>query len=232
MYGLGAIAGRDGGGFLSDVVRVPFADAMLVPLPTGLDPIAVASLSDNIPDGWRCVGPYASELQALGPADRRVLVVGGLSLGLYAAAVAAALGARVDYVDTDPVRLAVAERLGAAAHDRKYPDRGWTPYPLTVHTAADPKKLGATVAATWPDGTCVDTGIYYAESVPVNLLAWYTSGVRFVTGRVNARSAIPSVLELLGSGLDLLPVVQSIVDWEEAPGAWAGLRGKTVVVRS
>jgi threonine dehydrogenase-like Zn-dependent dehydrogenase len=232
MYGLGAIAGRDEGGFLSDVVRVPFADAMLVRVLPDLDPVAVASLSDNIPDGWRCVGPYAAELASLAPADRRVLVLGGLSLGLYAAAMAVFLGARADYVDTDPTRLAAAERLGAVAHDLRYPDRSWTPYPLTVNTTADPKKLGAAVAATWPDGVCTDTGIYYEPSVAVNLLAWYSNGVRFVTGRVNARSAIPSVLELLGRGLDLRPVVESTVDWDEAPAAWSGLRGKTVILRS
>jgi threonine dehydrogenase-like Zn-dependent dehydrogenase len=232
MYGLGTIAGRDEGGFLADVVRVPFADAMLLRLPDGLDLVAVASLSDNIPDGWRCVGPHASELAALEPSDRRVLVVGGLSLGLYAAATGVALGARVDYVDTDPTRLRIAERLGAVAHERPYPDRAWTPYPLTVNTAADPRKLGATVAATWPDGVCTDTGIYYQDSVPVNLLAWYTNGVRFVTGRVHARAAIPRVLELLTRGLDPGPVVESTVDWEDAAGAWAALRGKTVFLRS
>src|SRR4051812_23079347 len=54
MYGFGALGGNWGGA-LSDVVRVPYADAMLVPLPDGVDPAAVASASDNIPDGWRTV---------------------------------------------------------------------------------------------------------------------------------------------------------------------------------
>jgi threonine dehydrogenase-like Zn-dependent dehydrogenase len=70
-------------------------------------------VSDNIPDGWRAVGPYRGELAALDPADRRVLVAGRLSIGLYAAAFASAYGAQVDYVDTDPQRLAMAEKLGA-----------------------------------------------------------------------------------------------------------------------
>src|SRR5439155_3622826 len=56
-YGLAPFS-REWGGALSDVVRVPCADHMLVTLPTGIDPVAVASLSDNIPDGWRTVGPY------------------------------------------------------------------------------------------------------------------------------------------------------------------------------
>ncbi|CAO5252238.1 hypothetical protein [Frankia sp. AgKG'84/4] len=75
------------------------------PTAATLNPVAVASLSDNIPDGWRTVGPYAHELAALDQPDRRVLVTGGLSVGVYAAAFATAfataLGAHVDYVDTD-----------------------------------------------------------------------------------------------------------------------------------
>jgi threonine dehydrogenase-like Zn-dependent dehydrogenase len=231
MYGLGSISGRDGGGFLADLVRVPFADAMLVPVPAGADLVAIASLSDNVLDGWRGVGPYAGELAELDPDDRRVLVSGCASVGLYATAVALALGGRVDYLDTDPDRLAVAARLGAVAHEQLLPDRRWAPYPLTVSTAPDARRLAAMVAATWPDGVCVDTGIYFDDPVPVPLLSWYTRGVRYVTGRVNARAAIPAVLELLDRGLDLRPVVSSIVDWEEAPMAWAGLTGKTVVLR-
>ena len=124
-----------GGGFLADLVRVPYADAMLVPLPPGVDPVAVASLSDNIVDGWRCVGPYAGELAALDQADRRVLVSGAASIGLYAVAVAVALGARTDYVDTDRGRLEIAERLGAMVHEQPLPDRAWSTYPVTVSAA-------------------------------------------------------------------------------------------------
>ncbi|MDT5077414.1 MAG: hypothetical protein QOJ80_2051, partial [Mycobacterium sp.] len=85
MYGMAPIAGLDGGGFMADLVLVPFADAMLVPLPHAIDPVAVASMSDNIPDGWRTVGPYRSRLAALDDGERRVLVMGRLSIGLYAA---------------------------------------------------------------------------------------------------------------------------------------------------
>src|SRR5271170_4018018 len=85
-YGMAPIAGLDGGGFMSDLVLVPYADAMLIPIPDGVDPVAIASLSDNIPDGWRAVGPYRAELAGLDQADRRVLVVGRLSIGLYATA--------------------------------------------------------------------------------------------------------------------------------------------------
>ena len=79
---------------------------------------------------------------------------------------------------------------------------------------------------------CTDTGVYYGGGVELPLLAMYTSGIRFVTGRVNARAALPEVLGLIQGGLDLRPVVETVVDWADAPEAWAELRGKTVVVRS
>ncbi len=230
-YGMAPISGLDGGGFMSDLVLVPYADAMLVAVPDALDPIAIASLSDNIPDAWRAVGPFAAELAGLDADERRVLVVGRMSIGLYAAAIAAALGAHVDYVDTDAQRLAAAEKLGATAHDCVKPDKAWGRYPVTVHTSVDPERLAATLRATWPDGVCTDTGIYYQPTVEMPLLAMYTRGVKFVTGRVNARVVIPHVLELLAGGMDLSPAVDRVVAWEDAPSAWPTMTGKTVFTR-
>jgi alcohol dehydrogenase len=71
-YGLGVIGRGDWGGPwpTSSAFRTP--DAMLLPLPSGVDPATVASL-DNLPDGWRTVAPYLDR-----PDDKRVLVVGGI----------------------------------------------------------------------------------------------------------------------------------------------------------
>lgn len=88
MYGLEPLGGP-WGGFLADVVRVPWADAMLVGLPSGIDPVSVASMSDNIPDAWRTVGPYLVDNAGLS-----VLIVGRVSpsIPFYAIAIAKALG--------------------------------------------------------------------------------------------------------------------------------------------
>ena len=230
MYGMAPLAGLDGGGFMADLVTVPYADAMLIPVPDGVDPIAIASMSDNIPDGWRAVGPYRDELAALDPADQRVLVVGRQSIGLYAVASASALGVHVDYVDTDQNRLAIAEKLGAVAHDREKPDKTAEPYPVTVHTSADPALLAATLRVTWPDGVCTDTGVYAQGAVEMPLLPMYTRGVRFVTGRVNARAVIPEVIELL-AGQDLSPTVERVAAFSDAPSVWPAMTGKTVFTR-
>jgi len=231
MYGMAPLAGLDGGGFMADLVLVPFADAMLLPVPADVDPVSIASLSDNIPDGWRGVGPYRTELAELDEVDRRVLVVGRLSIGVYAAAFGVAYGAQVDYIDTDEQRLAMAEKLGARVHDRPKPDKSWEPYPVTVHTSMNPSVLRATLRATWPDGVCTDTGIYFSEGVELPLLPMYTRGVRFVTGRVNARAVIPEILELLREACDLSPAVDRVTPWDDAPSVWPTMTGKTIFTR-
>ncbi len=63
------------------------------------------------------------------------------------------------------------------------------------------------------------------------LLAMYTRGVRFVTGRVNARAVIPEVVELLQAGCDLAPAVDRVVPWNDAADVWPTMTGKTVFTR-
>jgi threonine dehydrogenase-like Zn-dependent dehydrogenase len=92
--------------------------------------------------------------------------------------------------------------------------------------------LAATLRATWADGVCTDTGIYPEHKVEMPLLPMYTRGVQFITGRVNARTVIPRVLELLTAGLDLSPAVDQVVPWDDAPSAWPAMTGKTVFTRA
>src|SRR6202011_4866875 len=97
MYGIGTLGGNYGGAF-SDVMKVPYATAMLVPLPSTLVPRDVASISDNVVDAWRTVAPHLRDNPGA-----RVLIVGGGSIGLYAIQIALACGAsRVDYLDDNP----------------------------------------------------------------------------------------------------------------------------------
>jgi threonine dehydrogenase-like Zn-dependent dehydrogenase len=216
MYGFGAVGG-DWGGFLSDVVRVPWADHMLVPLPQGLDPAAVASASDNIPDAWRTVGP---------PLEREpgaaVLIVGGAgsgSIGLYAAGIARVLGAeRVAYVDADAGRRATAAGFGAEALEPG-PER-LGPFAITVDASGDPAGLQLALSSTAPDGVCTSTAIYFGEPVPMPLFEMYLKIVTFETGRVHARPAMPDVLELAaGDGFRPQDVTTKVVPWDDMPAA-------------
>jgi threonine dehydrogenase-like Zn-dependent dehydrogenase len=224
-YGFGPAVER-WGGFLSDVVCVPYAEHMLVPVPPGLSPSAVASASDNISDAWRTVGPAL----AADP-GAPVLVVGGAgpgSIGLYATGLAVALGAEsVLYVDPDPDRRLLAASLGAETAGEITERLG--PFSITVDSSADPAGLALALRSTAPDGTCTSTGIYFGEQPALPLLEMYTKGITFRTGRVHARAAIPEVLALAASGA-LHPelVTTRVVPWQDAPealveGGWTKL---------
>jgi alcohol dehydrogenase len=215
-YGFGPAVER-WGGFLSDLVSVPYAEHMLVKLPDGLESNAVASASDNIGDAWRTVGPPLSE-----EPGGAVLVVGGAgpgSIGVYAAGIARALGSEwVMYVDPDEGRRAAAEALGAQTMAETPKRLG--PFPITVDASADPEGLALALRSTAPDGVCTSCAIYFGEQPPMPLLEMYTKGVTFRTGRANAREAIPHVLELAASGA-LRPerVTSSVVPWSDAAEA-------------
>jgi alcohol dehydrogenase len=227
-YGMAPIARREWGGALSDIVHVPFADAMLVPLPPSIEPASVASVSDNVPDGWRAVAPA---LEAAPGAP--VLVIGGAGdVALYAVAAAIALGAeRVDYVDSNERRLAVSETLGANPVARTPDGASLGRYPITVDHSSTDAGLRSAIASTEPEGTCTSTAIYF-DDVSLPLLAMYTRGITFRTGRVNARAVIPSVLDLVESGR-LKPelVTADQIAWDDADAALPSLEAKTVIIR-
>jgi alcohol dehydrogenase len=215
-YGFGP-AVEQWGGFLSDVVCVPYADHMLMPLPAGLAPAAVASASDNLSDAWRAVGP-----QLLDEPHADVLVVGGASsgsIGLYAAGLAVALGARsVLYVDADAERARIAAALGAQT--LADPPKRLGPFPVTVDSSADPAGLKLALRSTAPDGVCTSTAIYFGEQPALPLLEMYTKGITFRTGRVHAREAMPHVLELTSSGALHPELVNTrTVAWDDAAEA-------------
>src|SRR5581483_1411888 len=226
-YGMKPIGG-DWGGAFADVVRVPFADAMLVDLPAGVAPTAVASASDNLPDGWRTVAPHLAETPG---AD--VLVDGGgaRSIALYAVATARALGAgRVVYLDSDRERLAIAERLGADPVEGPPPRRAGS-FPITVDASGDPLGLACALRSVEPYGVCTSVGVYFGDTA-VPMLDMYTRGVRFITGRVNARAEMPSVLDIVRSGRLCPEIVNSdVVAWDDAHEAMVADLRKPVFVR-
>ena len=226
-YGFGAYSG-DLGGALSDLVRVPFADAMLLELPDGVAPEAIAS-ADNVPDAWRSVGPFLSE-----NGEAPVLIVGGgaVSVGLYAAGIAVAMGSpQVDYIDTNRERLDLAQALGATSIEGPPPERAGE-YPITVDASASVEGLHCAINSTAPEGVCTSIGIYFGETTPLPLFAMYNRGITFKTGRVNARPALPPVLELIQKGrFKPEKLITKRVAWDEAAGEYASSSVKLIVKR-
>ena len=202
MYGFGALGG-EWGGMLSDLALVPYAEAMLVPLPQEVDAAVVPSAADNMADGWRAVAPALAELPA---AD--VLVVSGgagRSIPLYA-------------VDTDAGRLDVAKALGAEVVEGQ-PERSLGTFPVTVDGTATPEGLVATLRLTDWGGRCTSIG-QLAPEAPLPLFEMYTRGVHLHIGRAMARSVMPAILDLVAAGR-LRPqlVTSATVAWDDAPQA-------------
>jgi alcohol dehydrogenase len=225
MYGLPV--GGDWGGLFSDLVRVPWADHALVPVPDGLDPGAVASAGDNLTDAWRAV-----EAGLAARPGAEVLVVGGTaSVGIYAAAFAVAQGAgRVVYVDRDADRRRVAGAYGAEtvqALDAERPRE----FPVTVDASAEPAGLVLALRATGPTGHCHSVGIYFAGAhLPLGEM--YMNAVTLTTGRSDVRPSIPAVLDAVATGaVDPTVVFSETVDWDDLPEALAELPRKPLARR-
>ncbi|MDX3457383.1 alcohol dehydrogenase catalytic domain-containing protein [Streptomyces sp. ME02-8801-2C] len=223
MYG--APIGGSWGGLFSDLVRVPYADAMLVPLPAGLDPVAMASASDNWSLSWRLVAPH---LRARPGA--RVLVVARGSIGLYVCDIARALGASdVLYVDPDPEHRKLAEGYGARTADAIEPVRHG--FDLAVEATGRVDQLALAVKSLAPEGSCESAGNHFRPG-ELPLLDMYLTGVTLRIARDNVRAHIPDALALAASGtVDPARVVSHVLDWDQLPDALPEKHLKPVFVR-
>lgn len=231
-FGLGPHQGLDLGGALAELVRVPWADAMLLPLPDGIDPVVAAGIPDNVSDGYRCVaGPLAERPGA------DVLVVGGLapSVGLHAVMAALALGAgTVVYVDDQPDRLELAGRLGADCVDAV---AGWEQvdlgrrFPITVDANVLDHGRDLALRAVEACGVCtsVSGGATARSSLPLQQM--YLKSVRYEIGRVHAVSTAPAVLDLVTSGrLDPGAVITKTLPFSDAVEGMTDTAVKVVFV--
>ena len=229
-FGLGTMGGLAWGGLLADLALVPHADAMLVPLPVGIDAIAVASASDNIPDAFRAVGPQLAD-----EPGAEVLVVAGTggpsSIGLYAAGLAVALGAeRVVYVDDDTERLEIAVALGAEAMEDPT-RRKVGAFPITVSAGGNEQHLRCAINSTAFDGVCTSVSVLIDDPA-LPMFQMYSRCCTLHTGRAHARPHIPAVLDLIAQGrFDPTLVTSQVVDWADAVDALAEPPMKLVVAR-
>ena len=228
-FGLGGGDRIDYGGALADLMRVPFADHMLVPLHDGVDPVAAASAPDNIADGWRAVAPELAQRPGAS-----VLVIGGLaqSVGIYAAGAAVALGAgRVLYLDDDPGRCAAAAAMGAdtAALAGREPGEH---FDIVVEAAGSAPALALAVRSAGRNGALTSVSIHLAPTTPVPLTEAYYKGLTFITGRADARAHLPAVLDCIACGkLHPEHATHRIAAFADAAEAMADPGPKLVFVR-
>ena len=217
-FGLGPHGGIDLGGALAELVRVPWADVMLIPLPKGMDPVVAAGIPDNVSDGYRCVAAPLAERPGA-----PVLVVGGLapSVGLYAVMAALALGSeRVVYVDDDAARLELAAAAGAEVINAK---GQWADvkldqkFPIVVDAnVLDAGRIFA-LRSVEPCGVCTSVSGGASSDSNIPLRSMYLKGIRYEIGRVHACATARPVLKLVSSGtLDPARIVSKVVPFSEA----------------
>jgi threonine dehydrogenase-like Zn-dependent dehydrogenase len=230
-FGMQPLSGVEYGGMLADLVRVPHADAMLTPLPAGFDPVAVASVPDNVVDGYRAVAPHLRQRPG---ADVLVACHGTPSIGLYAAQSALALGAgTVTVAGADDEILALAERIGAAPLRTDFGDRAGR-WPIVVDCGQRVEGLQWAIRATEPEGTLHSVSYYAAEPmVPMPLGRLYTLGIDFRIGRAHSAALLAEVIDLVAEGrLHPEQVTTSVIGWEDAPDLYTVDTVKLVVSRT
>jgi alcohol dehydrogenase len=230
-FGMQPLSGVEYGGMLADLVRVPHADAMLTPLPAGLDPVAVASVPDNVVDGYRAVAPHLRQRPG---ADVLVACHGTPSIGLYAAQSALALGAgTVTVAGAEDEILALAERIGATPLRTDFGDRAGR-WPIVVDCGQRVEGLHWAIRATEPEGRLHSVSYYAAEPiVPMPLGRLYTLGIDFRIGRAHSAALLAEVIDLVAEGrLHPEQVTTSVIGWEDAPDLYTVDTVKLVVSRT
>ncbi|MGV9383913.1 zinc-dependent alcohol dehydrogenase [Nonomuraea sp. NPDC003707] len=226
-YGFGPASGP-WGGMVTDRIRVPHADHMLVPVPDGVPPLRVAAASDNLADAWRTVVPPLARREGA-----KVLILGGgaKSIGLYAAGLAVAHGAAtVHYLDDAPGRRQIAESFGAEARPLSGPVRGT--YDIVVEATSRAPGLRRALAATAPGGVCTAVGYYLATGTRVPLMRMYATDTTLRVGVSHARASLPDLLEFVHrTGFPAERVITLLADWDDAPTAYAARTTKLVLAR-
>lgn len=221
------------GGVVADRLRVPFADAMLVSVPEGVDPLSVVSAADNLSDAH---GLVSRALSARPGAD--VLIVGGTgaSVGLYSVSIALALGAHeVHYTDHDEARLSLAARLGATPIERRRRDRPAQLgrfYTVVIDSSASRAGVAYAMGAAGTGGVVASAGIHFHGGTQLPLLQMYARGISFSTSLPHARTELPLVLALVASGkLQPQHVTTRVAAWDDAPDAFFEAGAKMIVSR-
>jgi alcohol dehydrogenase len=227
FFGTGSLFGPPLAGAQAELVRVPYADTVLIGLPAGIDLDAAVLLGDTVATGYAALRRAATE------AGETVAVLGGGPVGQITSLVAQATGAGVVVVvEPVPDRREVAAREGAlaAAPDdaRKVVDavtegRGAD---VVVDAVGGARGLTLALDLVRRRGRIASVGVP-SESVELPAARAFTEelGLSFVVGDV-MRDAGPLLALLRAGTLDPRAVLTDEVALEDAADAYRRMSGR------
>lgn len=214
-YGMG----REGsyGGGIADLMRIPFASSMLVPLPAGADPCEIIGVADMSTDAWRAVGPALREKP-----KAKVLVLGGMTpvIGIYSAGMAVSLDAElVDYIDDDSERKQYAGFYGARVFTH-IEESDCRDYDIVVDASGSAERLLEALHRLAPDAFVISVApSFIGPEFPT--LSLYQKGFTYKTGRPDCRHGLDGALACHSiNGFDLSVVPPKIFKFSQADEAW------------
>lgn len=227
VYGFGRH--KQYGGAMCDLLKVPFADGMLVPVPVGAGIEHLASLGDNVADAYRHVAPALLENP-----DQSVLIASGdaRSIAIYSVLIARALGARhIAFVDSRAEQRRLALKTGADHVAGSYEGLREN-YDLVVDCCASERNLSAAIGRVKPYGTLTSTGWHFRKT-RLPLLQMQATGMTFRVGMANARAGAIGAARLIEEGrLSLQSATTQLDTWDDAIDAFLADSTKTIVHRA
>lgn len=218
------------GGTMSDILKVPYANKMLIPIPNGMNLEGLASASDNLPDAWSRVAPYL-----LNHPNKKVLILGGSakSIGLYATAFAVRMtNKQVDYLDLSSERIEIANKLGANGIQKDILLHSGN-YDLIVNCTNSTKAIKLAIKWLNPGGVLTSANIYFNNKVGVPFFQLYAKNIKLVTGLANPMADIPEMLSFIKDNKIQPEIVTThIGKWENAASDLLKRTTKVIIQRN
>ena len=198
----GWILGNSIDGTQAELVRIPFAETSLYPIPDGADEEALVMLSDILPTGFEC-GVLNGKVQP----GSTVAIVGAGPIGLAALLTAQFYSpAEIIMIDVDDNRLEVAKSFGATAVINSADGKALeTVMKLTGDRGVDTAIEAVGVPATFelceqivaPGGTIANIGVH-GTKVDLHLEQLWSRNITITTRLVDTVST-PMLLNVLRS---------------------------------
>lgn len=218
------------GGAISELIKVPYAKQMLFEVDSNIDPIGIASLSDNIAEVWKLAGRFLDRKK-----DPKTLVVGGNagSIGLYTALyLHQTKKAEVMYVDTDRSKIELASSLGIpVTHFTTFPKPN-EKYDLVCDASATKEGWEYATRSLGKNAIFSSASIFWTNRWEIPYLEMYNQGVEIHIGRVESLDSMKALYPEIQKGI-FTPekIVTKTVSFAEAKEAWLEESIKLVVTR-